>query len=118
MAGTKKDHFIDSYRKILAPAKTLCQKDFTFSGYSYGEVFELAAGLKNTLSKRGEGNTLCLCTENKSVIAACILSSLAGSCQLILPYAFSAHALAEMYDVVGFNSAIADIPKKCLPVWK
>jgi acyl-coenzyme A synthetase/AMP-(fatty) acid ligase len=112
MADTKKDHFINSYKKILAPSKTLCQKDFTFSGYSYGEVFELAAGLKNTLSRRGEGNTLCICTENKAVIAACILASLAGSFQLILPYAFSAHALAEMYDAVGFNAAIADNPEE------
>jgi acyl-coenzyme A synthetase/AMP-(fatty) acid ligase len=112
MADTKKDHFIDSYKKILAPSKTLCQKDFTFSGYGYGEIFELAAGLKKTLSRPGEEKTLCLCTENKAVIAACILASLAGSCQLILPYAFSAHALAEMYDAVGFNAAIADHPEE------
>lgn len=112
MADTKKDHFINSYKKILAPSKTLCQKDFIFSGYSYGEIFELAAGLKKTLSRRGEEKTLCLCTENKAVIAACILASLAGSCQLIFPYAFSAHALAEMYDAVGFNTAIADHPEE------
>ena len=112
MADTKKDHFINSYKKILAPSKTLCQKDFIFSGYSYGEIFELAAGLKKTLSRRGEEKTLCLCTENKAVIASCILASLAGSCQLIFPYAFSAHALAEMYDAVGFNTAIADHPEE------
>ena len=112
MADTKKDHFINSYKKILAPSKTLCQKDFIFSGYSYGEIFELAAGLKKTLSRRGEEKTLCLCTENKAVIASCILASLAGSCQLIFPYAFSAHALAEMYDAVGFNAAIADHPEE------
>jgi acyl-coenzyme A synthetase/AMP-(fatty) acid ligase len=112
MANMKNNHFINSYKKILAPSKTLCQKDFTFSGYSYGEIFELAAGLKKTLSRRGEEKTLCLCTENKAVIAACILASLAGSCKLILPYAFSAHALAEMYDAVGFNAAIADHPEE------
>lgn len=112
MADTKKDHFINSYKKILAPSKTICQKDFIFSGYSYGEIFELAAGLKKTLSRRGEEKTLCLCTENKAVIASCILASLAGSCQLIFPYAFSAHALAEMYDAVGFNAAIADHPEE------
>ena len=115
MADTKKDNFINLYKKNLAPSKTLCQKDFTFSGYSYGEVFELAAGLKNTLAKRGKDNTLCLCTENKAVLAACILASLAGSCRLILPYAFSAHALAEMYDAVGFNAAIADHPEEMPP---
>src|ERR1035437_3445500 len=112
MADTKKDHFINSYKKILAPSKTICQKDFILSGYSYGEIFELAAGLKKTLSRRGEEKTLCLCTENKAVIASCILASLAGSCQLIFPYAFSAHALAEMYDAVGFNAAIADHPEE------
>ena len=79
MTDTNKDFFINSYKKMLAPSKTLCQKDFIFSGYSYGEVFELAAGLKKTLSKRGKDNTLCLCTENKAVIAACIVASLAGS---------------------------------------
>ena len=112
MANMKINHFINSYKKILAPSKTLCQKDFTFSGYSYGEIFELAAGLKKTLSKHSEENALCLCTENKAVIAACILASLAGSCKLILPYAFSAHALAEMYDAIGFNAAIADHPEE------
>jgi acyl-coenzyme A synthetase/AMP-(fatty) acid ligase len=112
MTDTNKDSFINAYKKILAPSKTLCQKDFTFSGYSYGEVFELAAGLKSTLAKRGKDNILCLCTENKAVLAACILASLAGSCRLILPYAFSAHALSEMYEAVGFHYAIADHPEE------
>ena len=71
-------------------------------------MFELAAGLKKTLARRGGEKTLCLCTANKAVNAACVLASLAGSCQLILPYSFSAHALTEMYDAVGFDFAIAD----------
>jgi acyl-coenzyme A synthetase/AMP-(fatty) acid ligase len=45
---------------------------------------------------------------NKAVTAACVLASLAGSCKLILPYSFSAHAMTEMYDATGFNFAIAD----------
>jgi acyl-coenzyme A synthetase/AMP-(fatty) acid ligase len=112
MADAKKNSFINLYKKILAPSKTVCQKDFTFSGYSYGDVFELAAGLKKTLARRGGEKTLCLCTTNKAVAAACVLASLAGSCQLILPYSFSAHALAEMYDAVGFDFAIADHPEE------
>ena len=87
----KKDSFINLYKKILAPSKTVRQKDFTFSGYSYNDVFELAAGLKKTLARHGTEKTLCLCTTNKAVTAACVLASLAGSCQLILPYSFSAH---------------------------
>jgi len=112
MAGMQKDHFTSLYNKILAPSNTLCHKDFTLSGYSYGEVFELAAGIKKILSRRGGEKTLCLCTEKKAVTAACILASLSGACQLILPYSFSSHALMEMYEAVGFNAAISDHPEE------
>jgi len=112
MTDGQKDQFSSLYKKILAPSKTLCQRDFTYYGYSYGEVFELAAGIRKILSRRGGERTLCLCTENKAVIAACILASLTGACQLILPYSFSAHALLEMYETVGFNAAIADHPEE------
>jgi acyl-coenzyme A synthetase/AMP-(fatty) acid ligase len=112
MADAKKDSFINLYKKILAPSKAVCRKDFTFSGYSYGDVFELAAGLKKTLARRGGEKTLCLCTANKAVNAACVLVSLAGSCQLILPYSFSAHTLAEMNDAVGFDFVITDHPEE------
>jgi len=112
MTGIKKDSFINLYNKILAPSRSMCQKEFTFSGYSYGDVFALAAGLKKNMARRGKENILCLCTANKSVTAACVLASIAGSCKLILPYSFSAHALAEMYNVTGFNFAIADHPEE------
>lgn len=112
MTDVKKDSFINLYKKILVPPKAACQKDFTFSGYSYGEVFELAAGLKKTLARRGGEKTLCLCTTNKAVAAACVLASLAGACKLILPYSFSAHALAEMYAAAGFDFAITDHPEE------
>ena len=112
MTDVQKDQFSSLYKKILAPSKTLCQRDFTYYGYSYGEVFELAAGIRKILSRRGGERTLCLCTENKAVIAACVLASLTEACQLILPYSFSAHALLEMYEAVGFNAAIADHPEE------
>ena len=112
MTDAKKDSFINLYNKILMPTKTIYQKDFTFSGYSYGDVFELAAGLKKTLARRGGEKTLCLCTTNKAVTAACVLASLAGFCKLILPYSFSSHALTEMYDAAGFDFAITDHPEE------
>jgi acyl-coenzyme A synthetase/AMP-(fatty) acid ligase len=112
MTGVKKDSFIKLYEKILTPSKSICRKEFTFSGYSYGDVYALAAGIKKTLSRRDGKKILCLCTENKAVTAACVLASLAGSCKLILPYSFSAHAMAEMYYATGFNLAIADHPEE------
>ncbi|MFZ1979746.1 MAG: long-chain fatty acid--CoA ligase [Smithella sp.] len=112
MTDIKEDSFISLYKKTLAPSKVVCQKEFIFSGYSYGDVFELAAGLKKTLARRGREKVVCLCTVNKAVTAACVLASLAGSCKLILPYSFSAHAMTEMYDATGFNFAIADHPEE------
>ena len=112
MTDVQKDQFSSLYKKILTPSKTLCQRDFTYYGYSYGEVFELAAGIRKILSRRCGERTLCLCTENKAVIAACVLASLTEACQLILSYSFSAHALLEMYEAVGFNAAIADHPEE------
>jgi acyl-coenzyme A synthetase/AMP-(fatty) acid ligase len=112
MAIEEKDHFITAYKKILVPSKTLCRKEFTYSGYTYGEIFELAAGLKKTLTRRGAEKSVCLCTENKAVVAASVLASLAGACKLILPHSFSTHALMEMYDAVGFDTAIADHPEE------
>ncbi len=112
MLNAKKDFFINLYKNIFVPSKAVCKKDFTFSGYSYRDVFELAAGIKKTMARHGKEKTLCLCTTNKAVTAACVLASLAGSCQLILPYSLSGHALAEMYDAAGFDFVVADRPEE------
>jgi acyl-coenzyme A synthetase/AMP-(fatty) acid ligase len=112
MTLEEKAPFIAAYKKILTPSKTLCQKEFTYSGDTYGEIFELAAGLKKTLTRRGVEKSVCLCTENKAVIAAAVLASLSGACRLILPHSFSTHALMEMYEAVGFDTAIADHPEE------
>lgn len=106
------DLFSAACKKILSPSKTLCQKEYIYSGATYGEVLELAAGLKQTLTRRGAQKSVCLCTENKAVVAAAVLASLAGACTLILPYAFSTHALMEMYEATGFDAAIADRPEE------
>ena len=112
MPTEEKDHFIAACKRIFTPSKTLCQKEFTHSGHTYGEIFSLAAGLRKTLTRRGAEKSVCLCTENKAVIAASVLASLSGACRLILPHSFSAHALMEMYEAVGFDAAIADHPEE------
>ncbi|HNY49217.1 MAG TPA: long-chain fatty acid--CoA ligase [Smithella sp.] len=112
MTIEEKDPFIRACKKILTPSQTVCEKDFTLSGYTYGDVFALAAGLKKTLSHWSGEKNICLCTTNKAVVAACILASLTGACKLILPYSFSAHAMKEMRDATGFNFAIADQPEE------
>jgi acyl-coenzyme A synthetase/AMP-(fatty) acid ligase len=112
MTGTIKDNFNRLYEKVLTLSPAVGRKEFTFSGYSYKDVFELAAGLRKILARHGTESIICLCTTNKAVTAACVLASLAGSCKLILPHSFSSQALAEMRDVTGFNFAIADNPEE------
>lgn len=108
----EKSPFVNAYPKILTPSKTLCRKEFTYSGHTYGEIYELAAGLKKTLSRRGTEKAVCLCTENKAVVAASVLASLAGACILILPHSFSSNAIMEMQEATGFDAAIADHPEE------
>lgn len=112
MVAEEKDNFISAYRKILAPSRALCLREFTYSGSTYGEIFALAAGLRKTLARRGAEKSVCLCTENKAVIAASILASLSGAFKLVLPHSFSAHALMEMNEAVSFEAAIADHPEE------
>lgn len=111
----KKDSFDSLYKKVLSLPGKISRREFTSSGYSYADVLELAAGLKKKLAQRPGEKILCLCTANKAVTAASVLASLTGSCQLILPYSFSARALREMSEATGFNCAIADRPEE-MPV--
>lgn len=112
MVTEEKDPFISAYRKIFILSKTTSLREYTYSGFTFGEIYALAAGLKKTLARRGVEKTVCLCTENKAVIAASVLASIAGACKLVLPHSFSSHALAEMYESVGFDAAIADHPEE------
>jgi len=112
MTQAKKDPFVGLYKKMLELSPSVCRKDFTFGGYSYGDVLALAAGLKKILDRRSGKKNICLCSANKAVTAACALAALSGSCKLVLPYSFSAHAMKEMSEATGFNYAIADHPEE------
>ncbi|MDI6741326.1 MAG: AMP-binding protein [Smithella sp.] len=111
----KKNSFDVLYKNIPVLSGKVSRKEFTLSGYTYGDVFALAAGLKKKLAKRSGEKMLCLGTANKAVTAASILAALTGACQLILPHSFSARALTEMSEATGFQFAIADRPEE-MPV--
>lgn len=113
--AVKRESFISLYENFPILSKNVTRKEYTFSGYSYGDVLELAAGLKEIMARRSGKKVLCLCTTNKAVTAASILASLTGACQLILPYSFSAHAMMEMSEATGFKYAIADHPEEMPP---
>lgn len=88
-------------------------KEFVRAGATFGEVYAMAAGLCLTLAGREDrGRAVCLAAENKAIIAAALLASLAGGPTLLLPYAFSAKALLQLQQATGFTTAIADTPRE------
>jgi acyl-coenzyme A synthetase/AMP-(fatty) acid ligase len=92
------------------------EKEFVTSGYTYKDVYEMASGLRSSLSSFDQDNSsVCLCAENKAVIAAALLASIAGAPPLILPYAYSPQVLTEMHGLTGFEMAVTDASREFPP---
>ncbi len=88
-------------------------KEFVRGGATFGEVYSLAAGLRLALADPAQPKSVvCLAAEDKALVAAALLASLAGGPTLLLPYAFSANALAQLQQTTGFTTAIADTPRE------
>lgn len=108
------DHSPDNLRALgeLLQGPPFPDKEFVAGGATFAKVYAMAAGLRLALAQIDNGAAICLATENKAVIAAAILASLAGGPSLLLPYALSTRALAQMQQKTGFSAAIADIPRE------
>lgn len=84
-------------------------RDFVRSGATFGEVYAMAAGLRAALAgPEHQGASVCLAVDNRAVLAAALLASLAGGPALLLPYAFSPQAFARLRQLTGFTTAISD----------
>ena len=62
-------------------------REYVIPGRTYGEVYETAAGILDACGSAGmsPGVPLCLCTEDKVLVAAAVLASLAGGPLLVIP---------------------------------
>ncbi len=97
-------------RQILSC--TLCpDKEFLISKYTYTDIYALAAGIRESLSSDTENNTVCVCTEDKGIIAASFLASLSCKSTFVLPYSYSKQAIQEACNETGFTKAIVDLPE-------
>ncbi|MHB8988490.1 MAG: class I adenylate-forming enzyme family protein [Desulfobulbia bacterium] len=95
--------------KSLLAGPQFPDREFIRSGATFGEVYAIAAGFRAAFSgPEYEGASLCLAVDDRAVMAAVLLAALAGGPTLLLPYAFSAQALARMQPLTGFTTAIAD----------
>jgi acyl-coenzyme A synthetase/AMP-(fatty) acid ligase len=88
-------------------------REFVRSGATFGEVYAMAAWLRVALAgPEYRGAAVCLAADNKAIIAAALLASLAGGPTLLLPYGFSARALARMQQATGFTVAISEVDRE------
>lgn len=88
-------------------------KEFVRDGATFGEVYQMAAGLRLAESERQEPQTVvCLAAEDKAMVAAALLASLAGGPALLLPYAFSGGTLLQLQQTTGFTIALSDVPRE------
>jgi acyl-coenzyme A synthetase/AMP-(fatty) acid ligase len=88
---------------------TNSDREYILNGPTYQAIHRLAAGIRRLDSTVAEDRKLlCLCTENKALLAAALLASLSGGPRLVFPYAFSRQAVAEVLKVMPVSSILAD----------
>ncbi len=96
-------------RLLSGPAEPL--KAFVSPGCTYDDCYSHGAGFVDRFSTiEFDGEPVCLCTEDRGIIASAMLSSLAGGPVCVLPYSLSPQVLSEMRDILGFRYAIVDAP--------
>ncbi len=100
----------ERYRDIFStpPDPT---REFILNGCTYEAVYRLAGGIRR-LQPSGEErrSTICLCSDDKALLAAALVASLAGGPRLILPYAFSRQVVEEVLDTLSPSILLTDRP--------
>jgi len=95
--------------KTILDGPAMPGKEYVASGYIYSDVYSIAAGFRKRFSRKNMADKpVCICTEDKGIIMAALLASLAGGPVFILPYSLSAKALVETRDGMRFTHAITD----------
>jgi acyl-coenzyme A synthetase/AMP-(fatty) acid ligase len=83
---------------------------FTPSGPTIGEIGALGAGIRDTFIRRGvpADEPVCLCTEDRPLLLAALLASMAGAPTFILPHSFHPHVLREVHETRPYRWILAD----------
>jgi len=93
----------------IATTPSSPSREFIIAGYTYGEVYRLAANIC-MLHKTSacDSEAICLCTTDKALIAAALLASLHGGPRIIIPYSFSRQALQDTRETMAFSKILSD----------
>ena len=78
--------------------------EFVLNGCTYGELYRLAGGIYRLAQEASSrAPSICICADDRVIVMAALISALAGGPRVILPYAWSRQALAELQD----NTAVS-----------
>ncbi|MFO7560647.1 MAG: fatty acid--CoA ligase family protein [Desulfobacterales bacterium] len=103
-------------RKLLSRPE-FPDKEFTLSGRTYAETYEMASELQEAFSLiHHQNRPICLCADDRAIMMAAFLAALAsGGPPLIIPYSDSAAVLSEMHAQTGYDTAVCDQEKEVPP---
>jgi acyl-coenzyme A synthetase/AMP-(fatty) acid ligase len=96
--------------RLLAGPRWL-QKEFVIGRTTYAALYAMAAHLRANLGRDTDGPPVCLCAQDKAVMAAALLAALVGGPALVVPYAFTPPVLDELRHLTGFRTIVSDIPR-------
>ena len=98
---------ISSQLATIFTALPAAKQHYILEQTTFEQVYRLAAGLRHHFQGREE-QAVCLAADNKAVMAASLLASLAGGPPLLLPFGFSRQAMERLQELTGYQSVIAD----------
>ena len=108
--GKYSEFELDSHLGQLLAGPKWPQKEFLIGRITYGALYDMGAYLRSSLGSGADGRPVCLCTKDKAVMAAALLSALAGGPALVIPYAFTPAVLDDLRPLTGFNTIVSDSP--------
>jgi acyl-coenzyme A synthetase/AMP-(fatty) acid ligase len=97
------------YEKIAALLENRDRR-FTAHGTTIGEIGDSAAGIRDAFIRRRApaDEPVCLCIDEKPLLLASLLASMAGAPPFILPHAFHPQVIREVYRERPFRLILAD----------
>lgn len=88
------------------------QHPFVHDQTSFADLYAMAGDLRAFFQHEVKAPVVCLCAQDKTVIAASLLASLAGGPALILPHACSLPVLSELQTLTGYTHVVTDRPRQ------
>ncbi len=109
-ATTKTDPVVMRMQRLLSGPDRPGQA-FTMPGINYDGLYRMARRIRAALTSDGEDKTpVCMGTDDRSVLTAAMLATLANGPRLLIPDDFSEDTIAELQRRTGFTRIIARPP--------